>query len=100
LAGDALSVVSGEDGSGNFNRRCVLEIQAINSYSDWPRYLSPETYALWLHDWLKPYTDEPEAIRLALDYALESFCGGAVFFGTLNSDFVATAVFKRTGIAK
>lgn len=77
-----------------------MEFTMIRSYSDWPSQWTPKVFALWLHEWLKPYTDEPEAIQKALDYALGSKYGGGVFFVTNDEELLATAIVNRTGMSK
>lgn len=77
-----------------------VEFTLIRSYSEWPSGWTPKVYALWLHEWLKPFTDEPEAIVKSLNYALGSKYGGGVFFVTDDMELIATAVINRTGMSK
>jgi ribosomal-protein-alanine N-acetyltransferase len=77
-----------------------VEIKKIDSYHQWPSRWAVSDYVLWLHHWLAPFTDDPEAIQEALNYALKSPQGGAVFFGEENGELVSTAVVNRTGMAK
>jgi len=77
-----------------------MTITSTRSYSDWPVEWTPKAYAERLHEWLKPFTDEPEAILKAVDHALKGPFGGGVFFVERNQELIGTAVINCTGMSE
>jgi GNAT superfamily N-acetyltransferase len=77
-----------------------LALAVIEKPADYPAWLDAEQLANFLHEKMKPYHDQVNDIKHALDYALssEEGKGGFIMVVSDKEQLVASTVFLRTGM--
>jgi GNAT superfamily N-acetyltransferase len=76
-----------------------LEFTRVESFNQFPAWITRDRLVEYFHTTMKPYEDKPEDILRALEYAFNPARGGFLMLARLDEELAGALLMLKTGMS-